>query len=195
MKNLQGQCQHCGGIFEFQAESAGSTAVCPHCGQPTELMPALPTEAVSPLRTKAVVFTLVALVILAGGLVGSIWALKQAELITKPQQAANANARAQPPLKPLGPFSEADFEISPVTVEKGQGSGLVHAIGSITNTANRQRFGVRVEIELQDDAGNRAGTATDYQPTLEPNSIWRFRALVVDKKATTAKVVAIKEEK
>lgn len=189
-KNLQGECQHCRGMFEFQAETAGTTAACPHCGQPTEMMPVLPADTESPMRTKAVVFTVIALVILLGELGGTLWALKRAKRISqRPAEAASASQT-----QPADPFAAAGFRVSPVTLEKGQASSLVHAVGTITNTANRSRFGLRVELELLDDAGNRVGSATDYRATLDPNTEWRFRALVVEKKAAAAKIAAIKED-
>jgi len=190
-KNLQGECQHCGRVFEFQAEATGTTAGCPHCGQPTELMPVLPADPGSPMATKAVVFTVIALLILLGGLGGTLLALKRAKRITQhPSRAISASQ----PSQPADPFAAAGFRVSPVTLEKGQANSLVHAVGTITNTANRQRFAVRVELELQDEAGRKLGTATDYRPTLEPKSEWRFRALVVEKKTVNARIVAIKED-
>lgn len=79
IKNLRGECQHCGGPIEFHAEHTGTTAECPHCGQPTELMLALPPEEKSPLRRKAVIFAVVSLVILLAGLIALGWLLKRAQ--------------------------------------------------------------------------------------------------------------------
>ena len=93
-KNILGECQHCGGQFEFPAEQAGLMGNCPHCGQPTELLLATPPEAESPGARKATVFIIIAVVILAGGLIGATLALKRAQrLVTKPAVAASA-ARA-----------------------------------------------------------------------------------------------------
>ena len=78
MKYLKGPCQHCGGRLEFPAESIGLVAPCPHCGEETELMLATPkSESVIPRR--AIVWTWIAVVVLALGLAGSIVALKRAQ--------------------------------------------------------------------------------------------------------------------
>jgi len=192
-KNLRGECQNCGGAMEFVAEAVGTTAACPHCGQPTELMLALPAEAASPLRTKAIVFAVIAVVILLGGVGGTMLALKRAQRMSARQQEAQATSQTPP--KPTEPFADIGFRVSPVTLDKGEGSSIIYARGTIGNLASRQRFGVRVELELLDATGNKVGNATDYQATVEAQAEWRFRALVVEKKATSARVVAIKEDK
>jgi hypothetical protein len=194
-KNLWGECQHCGGAMEFAADAVGTTAECPHCGQSTELMLALPPETESPVRTKAIIFVVVAVLILGGGLVGTVLVLKRAERLTAQQREAAANAPAKGPPPAADPLAQLGFSVSPVTLEKGQSDSLVHAVGKIRNTTNRQHFGVRVELELLDATGSKVGNATDYQATLEPQAEWRFHALVVEKKATSARIVAIKEDK
>jgi hypothetical protein len=70
----------------------------------------------------------------------------------------------------------------------------VYAVGTISNATNRQRFGVKVELDLFDEAGRKVGSAKDYQAVLEPRGRWQFKALVVDSKARTAKVAAISED-
>jgi hypothetical protein len=194
-KNLRGECQHCGGVTEFPAAATGTTAACPHCGQTTELMLALPSETASPIRTKAIVFSVVALVILLGGLGGAVLALKRAQRISHRQPPGPVGATNQPPTKLVGPFAASGFRVSPVALEKGEGTSLVYATGTIVNLANRQRFGVRIELDLLDASSNKLSQATDYRSTLEPGAEWRFRALVVDKKAASARVATIKEDK
>jgi hypothetical protein len=45
------------------------------------------------------------------------------------------------------------------------------------------------------DAGNKkVGTATDYTPTIDPGKEWKFRALVIDRAAATAKLASVKED-
>lgn len=194
-KNLRGECQHCGGVMEFPAEAVGTTAACPHCGQPTELMLALPPESESSGRTKAIVFIVIALVILLGGLGGAVLALKRAQRLSNRQPVTAANSSTNTLAKPVDSFAAIGFRVSPVTLDKGEGSSLVYAVGMIGNLANRQRFGVRVELELRNANGIKVGNATDYRPTLELKEEWRFRALVVEKKATSAKILTIKEDK
>jgi len=95
-KPIQGECQHCGGRLSFPADNIGSTAACPHCGQQTELrLMAPPEEPTIPRR--AIVWSIVAAVILVLGLVGALVALKRAEsLATRHRHAAPATN--SPPL-------------------------------------------------------------------------------------------------
>jgi hypothetical protein len=191
IKNLRGECQHCGGAIEFHAEHTGSTAECPHCGQQTELFLAPPPDEPSPVPKKAIVFTVVAILILAGGLVAANIALKRAKRLQTQRQATQVE-----PAKPAAaadPFATQGFRVSPVAVEQGQGSSLVYVVGTITNASNRQRFGVKVELELFAADGSKLGVASDYQKVLEPNAAWKFRALAVDKRTAMAKIAAIKE--
>lgn len=191
IKNLRGECQHCGGTIEFHAEHVGTTANCPHCDHPTELLLAQPPEEGSPLRTKAIVFTVIAVVILIGGLVAASVALKRAKRM-RAEQAAIA-AKSAEPIAPPDPFARIGFRVSPVTLGKGQGSSIVYATGSISNATVRQRFSVKVELELLDAAGVKVGVASDYHNVIEAGAEWNYRALVVEKKAVSAKVAAVNE--
>lgn len=190
IKNLRGECQHCGKPIEFHAEHAGTSAECPHCSQQTELFLGSPAEEGSPVRRKAIIFAVIALLILGAGVVALGMLLKRAKERAKPV----------PPVVVAGvattdPFAPQGFRVSAVALEqgKGQGSSLIYAAGTITNATNRQRFGLKVELELSDATGKKLGVATDYCKVLEPNAQWKYRALVVDKRATAAKVAAINE--
>ena len=158
-------------------------------------MLALPPEAGSPARTKAIIFTIIVLVILVGGGGGMIMALKRAQRLKAQKQPSLPAPVSQISLQPTDPLAANGFQASPVTLDKGEGSSIVYAVGTIGNLTNRQRFGVRVELELLDASSNKVGSASDYRATLEPNEAWRFRALVVEKKTVSARVVTIKEDK
>ncbi|MGC3958968.1 MAG: FxLYD domain-containing protein [Verrucomicrobiota bacterium] len=192
IKNLRGECQHCGGPIEFHAEHTGTTAECPHCGQQTELMLALPQESPSPVPKKAIVFTVVAILILGGGLVAANIALKRAKRI-QTQRLPVPQAEPEKPAASANPFAAQGFGVSAVTLEAGTGSSLVYAVGLVTNVTVRQRFGLKVELELFAADGSQVGKATDYQKVLEPSGTWQFRALAVDKRAKTAQIVGLKE--
>lgn len=192
IKNLHGECQHCGGPIEFHAEHVGSSAECPHCGQQTELLLAAPPEEKSPVPKKAIVFTVVAILILAGGLVAANVALKRAKRLQAQRQPATPVEAAKIPAA-TDPFAAQGFRVTAVTLEQGPGGGLVFAVGTVQNTTDRQRFGVKVELELFDSGGTKLGVASDYQKVIEPAAAWKFRALVVDKNARSARVVAIQE--
>lgn len=192
IKNLRGECQHCGGPIEFHAEHVGTTAECPHCAQATELLLAAPPEAESPVRKRAIGFTVIAVLILGGGLIAANIALKRAKRLQVERQqtgqVAPANSAAL-----ADPFAAQGFRVSPVRVEQVPGSSLAYAVGVISNTSSQQRFGVKVELELHAADGSKVGGASDYQKVLEPGAEWKFRALVVDKRATVARVTSLKE--
>jgi hypothetical protein len=198
-KYLKGECQHCHGHLEFPVESTGLTADCPHCGQVTELMlPLPPLESSVPRRW--LVMTAIAIAILVSGLVTCVVLLKHfehrlARLKAKTAASASQTPESAPTAGALGqPATNAGFQVSAVALEKTPGSSLVYAVGSLKNTANRQRFGVRLEFDLLDGQGQKVGTAKDYQPVLEPGAEWRFKALVVSGKAVSAKVASIQED-
>jgi hypothetical protein len=193
-KYLKGECSHCGGRMEFPAESIGAFADCPHCGQSTELTLALPAQP-STVPVKALVWSLIAVLILGGGLAGAMIALKRAQGMAARQKTTTSESA--PPAESLSEAhalaEQAELSVSAIVLEKAPGSALVHAVGTVHNTAARQRFGVKIELDLFDAAGQRLGTAQDYQPVMEPNSQWRFKALVIHSKVTIAKLASIKE--
>lgn len=201
-KYLKGECQHCAGPLEFPAEMAGLPSPCPHCGQQTDLLLALPPEEPTvPRRT--VVWTLIGIVVLCLGLVGALAALKRAQNLAA-RQKQRAEAAALPADTTRGQVQEAKsaegevdrngFGVSPIALEREAGTSRVYAAGTLRNRTDRKRFGVKVEIDLVDEAGTKLGTATDYQAGIEPGGEWRFRALVLDPKASSARIGSVKED-
>jgi len=189
-KYLKGECQQCGGHIEFPAEAAGTTTECPHCGRTTDLMLAAP-ETESSVPTRAIVYTVIAIVVLVGGLIGTQIALKRAKRLVEQK---NEIAPKPASLSPTNATVTNSFRVSKITLEKTPGSSLVYAVGTVRNETNRRRFGVRVECEVFDDVGKKTGSAKDYQQTLEPKAEWRFRALVVGSNAATSKLASITED-
>lgn len=192
-KNVPGRCQLCGGRFEFPAESTGATGTCPLCGETTEFVLAVP-EIESGIPRKAILFVLLAVVILVGGLIAAQFAVKRAQRLYGVTEAASPG-QSSPSAGPraTGPFSAMGYEITPVILEKTEGSSLVYAVGSITNVTDRRRFGVRVELDLFDRNGQKLATARDYTATLEPRAVWRFRAMVLDPQTASASISSIRE--
>ena len=98
-KLLTGKCATCGGYLEFPAEAVGTTADCPHCGRPTELLLAPPApERTVPLRT--IIYTAIAILILVGGLVAVMVALKRAERVTGRKSEIPTATTPQPATAP-----------------------------------------------------------------------------------------------
>ena len=213
-KYLKGECQHCAGHLEFLAEHIGMVVPCPHCQQETELLlPAPPEEPTVPRR--ALIWTGIAVVVLALGFVGALMALKRAERWAqrqKQQQSTGVGNIDTPAANPA-PVAAAttseetnalqgqnapgaqDLATSSVTIQKTPGSALRYAVGTLRNLSNRQRFGVKVEVELLDTNGQKVGTATDYRQVLEPSAEWQFKALVVESKTVSARISGIQEDK
>ena len=92
------------------------------------------------------------------------------------------------------PKSPDDLQISAITLEKGKGNGLVHAVGTLRNNSEHQRFGLKLELELADAGGKPIGLAKDYRAVLEPHQVWTFRALVLVPKAVSARVSSLHED-
>jgi hypothetical protein len=180
---------------------AGLASDCPHCGQQTDLLLAAPPEEPT-LPRRTIVWAVIGIVILVMGLIGAIAALKRAERWAARQKhqaesAAVVEGSSNPPVgaAPLDdPQTQKGFVVSAVELEKAPGTSLVYAVGTLKNTSDHKRFGVKVELDLFDAGGQKMGTATDYQLVMETNTVWPFKALVVDAKATSAKVAAIKED-
>ena len=197
-KYLKGVCSHCEGRLEFPAEAIDTVTTCPHCGQPTELQLALPPSQ-GGIPTRTIVWTVVAILILGLGLAGVTFALTRAQKMAarktqkastnQPSSGANQLSASSSPAAP-----QAGYRVSNIDLEKAPGSSLVHAVGTVQNTTAKQRFGVKIELDLLDGVGKKIGTAQDYQPVLEPNAQWRFKALVIHSKTVSAKLASIKED-
>ncbi len=96
MKQLRGPCQKCGALLSFPAGNIGNVINCPRCGQPTELMLETPPEEPT-LPRRTVIWTSIAVVILALGFGGVVYALKRAQSYIKEHpQPAPTNQPAAP---------------------------------------------------------------------------------------------------
>jgi hypothetical protein len=183
-------CALCGGNIEFPATAGGMTVECPHCGQQTELPPVQ-----KPSRS---IWGLLIFAVVGVAAVGVLFFLKSREtkaVATAPAAVMSSNPAPVAAESPR-PKSAGDLKlVGSVSIEKAQGSRLSYAMGTLKNDSEHQRYGVKVEVDLFDQAGNRLPTqANDYLQSLEPRKEWKFRALVVDLKAVTAKLAAVKEE-
>jgi hypothetical protein len=82
-----------------------------------------------------------------------------------------------------------------VELEQPKGSGLRYAVGTLKNDSDHARYGISIELTLFDQRGQQLPTkASDYLQMLEPRKEWRFRALVLESKAVSAKVASAREE-
>ena len=194
-KYLKGECQHCSGHLEFPAESIGYAATCPHCGKETDLQLATP-KAEPTVPRRIIVWTALAVILLVGGLIISVAGLKHYQnKMTELKRNAPTNAPTSAAPAPEGPFAGQGFKVSDVRLEKMSGSSLVYAVGTIVNQSDRQRFRVRVELDVLDKSGERVGAAKDYHDILDPKAEWRFKALVINSNASAARISALTEDK
>ena len=218
---LKCSCSSCGGHIEFPASGAGSSVTCPHCGWPTTLTPpspgSHPSAPVSSGESQRQVF----LIALAGAAVIAFaafavvyWAPVLKKSLTRSKtnsfphetdvvspiqlksnnhifavsnmSSSNQVVTAPNPWRGLVP--------GPIKIENTHGSRLVYAIGELRNTANRQRFGVKILLTLFDDKSRKVGAATDYTQVIEPEKSWTFKALITDHSATRAEVESVSEQ-
>src|SRR5258706_738107 len=120
IKHLKGNCSHCSGPIEFPADALGMTVDCPHCGQQTELTLPPPDTAGSSIPTKGIIWAVIAAIILGGGLIGALIALKKAERLYGRQKTSVTNAvsaSAQPSTNSsapaeIEPAAKAQFRVS-----------------------------------------------------------------------------------
>ena len=90
-KRLKGVCSECGGPIDFPAELIGTTAPCPRCRKPTDLL--LPTPPDEPLvPRKVIIWTAVTIAVLIVGAIGLVLGLRHIEKL-----AARKKGQAVPP--------------------------------------------------------------------------------------------------
>lgn len=202
---LKGHCENCGGHLEFPTDAMGLTVDCPHCGSRTALVSQVPPDPTPPGNSLArpkskhpiLWGSIVLSLMLAAASVAFYWtkrpgASPPTAVIAAPPTVTNSEVSNLP-----APAPETNdlFAAGPVTLQKTAGSALINAVGTVRNNSDRQRFGVRIELDLLDAQNNKIGTADDYIAVLEPHQDWPFRALLTQPKAVMAKVARIEEQK
>jgi hypothetical protein len=202
---LKGQCENCGGHLEFPAAGTGLKIDCPHCGVQTTLTNNPPVEAArtedfpaGPKSKFSVVGGSIILILIMAAAGGAFYWFKKPEsdppglLPTAPPATTPAEI---PTPAPPSPATNDLLVAGPVTLQKTDGSALVYAVGTVKNNSDRQRFGVKIELDLLDAQDNKIGTTSDYIAILEPHKNWQFRALLAQPKAVKANAVEIEEQK
>ncbi len=201
----KGRCQNCGGHLEFPATGTGLAVACPHCGILTTLIPNLPgtipPNEDSPAQPRSrlhVLWRSVVLVLILAAATAVFFGFKRTG--ANPPVATMATppvvTHSEIATKPSPPPETNDlFVTGTVLLRKTEGSALINAVGAVRNNSNRQRFGVRIDLDLLDKEDNIIGTTGDYIAVLEPHQDWQFRALLTQPKAVKAKVAKIEEQK
>jgi hypothetical protein len=192
----KGVCQHCGGHIEFPTEGVGQTITCPHCQWNTVLTvrhaPSVEVGGGARVRKRVFLgFGIAAAIVAAAGVAVLLW-LKYAGAESQTQIPAPIAAVPAKPVPPPDPWH--GLMAGSVSLERSDDSRLIHAVGTVRNTSSRERFGVKVELNVQDEHGAKLGSATDYTQVIEPGKEWKFRALITDRNAARATIVEIKEQ-
>lgn len=187
-KRLSGVCSECGGPIQFPAELIGTMGACPRCRKQTEFMLESPVAEPSVPR-KVIVWTVVTAVLLVAGLIVTVVGLKHFEKLAAGQRDhATGTAGAKEAAV------AANFEVSAIAVEKGEGGNGIYAVGTVVNNSDRRRSQVTVEIDLLDAEGRQVEVARAFRPVLEPGAKWEVKVPVAaDFKAVSAKLASVHE--
>lgn len=192
-------CQRCGGHIEFPSNGAGMTIDCPHCGKKT----VLGVSAGGPVLKKSnkVMWTAVGLgVVILGAVVALIWPQKQKVAAAAPPPKAMAPvvpvAKTNKPVAQSAPAADriSDFDVSKISFQKTPGTGLVYAVGTLKNDADRQRFGVKIVLNQLDEKGQNLGVVSDYVSVVDPGDSWGFKAVLTSPNVTKVTVAVIREQ-
>jgi len=192
-------CRKCGGHIEFPGDGVGQVIACPHCGQNTELfflaaegetIPAVPREK---QFRPILLISLVCAGLVAAAAIYFFYLKKEPTPTPEIKIVVASTNQPAAKRKVTKGVDWNGLKSGEVTIDKSGNSRLIYAVGTIRNGSDRQRFGVKVELELFDAQDEKAGTATDYVQFIDAHKEWKFRALVTDPKAVRAKISAVKE--
>lgn len=197
-------CGKCGGHIEFPSNGAGMTINCPHCGKETVLGVAGNAPVIRK-SNKALWITLGLMAVIAGAVAAFIWPQKpKAKAVADPVKTlaadvvpvANTNKVESQPISEPEPASDAinDFAVGKISLQKVPGSGLVYAVGTAKNTVDRQRFGVKIQLNLLDENDKNIGVDSDYVSVVDPHKAWQFRVLLTHPHVAKVTVADIKEQ-
>ena len=198
---LKCPCERCGNRIEFPQAAAGKEVNCPHCGQPTRLQAGQIPAAATPKRSPIPAIAIGVALVLACAGAGAFLLLHRGKREANPPAPAASEAPANSadktsatPIPPKRKKTIEELKTGDIQLDKAAGSSLVYAVGTLTNDSDFQRFGVRIELDVLNSQGARIGTAKDYAQLLEPHHEWKFRALLLNPKAASARVASITEE-
>lgn len=183
---------------------------CPHCGEKTQLgnpsqeLAASHSESVAAARksSKRLIWIIVGIIALCA-IAAVLFYLRQEAQRRIQELSPEFNQLKSPPAsRPAAPApkpkSEPDLwnglKPGAVTIEKPSKGRLIYAVGTIRNDSDKQRYGVKVTLDVLDSNGEKIGSALDQTQFIDAHKEWNFRALVTSSKAKTAKVTSITED-
>lgn len=196
-KHLEGNCTECGGLLTYPAEQIGTVSKCPYCGQQTELTLAAPTVE-SGIPRKVIVLSLIAALILAGGLVGSMVALKRAQKWAADRNGTKSVVGHPPPphhgFPPQSGVVQNGFRVWVNGLHRTRGDSPGYAVGVASNMLSRTRAKVELHFDLLDAAGAKVGVSMDTAAEVGQGRVWSFRAPVLSTNAVRVSLVSITEK-
>lgn len=170
-------CQECGNEVSTEAET------CPHCGFP------LDSEAKEhPEEKDSEQKGISPIVVWGCGCFGLIFAFSVFMIIAI---ALNPSSDGQVDLNEANiQQSIKKLKVIESHVESGE-YGSRYIVGKVKNNSDDQYSYVSVEFNLYDSQGNQIGSTMDNVSNLEPESTWRFKALVHEEGTTSYKLKEI----
>jgi len=189
---LKCACPGCGVHISFPPDRAGELVDCPHCGTKTGLVATEAGSASQRARIKSNVIATILLFLILVAIGAGYYRFKT----WQPDQPATVVLPAITNVFIPKTFQDFDeFKVGKITLKKSDLGGLVYAVGVVKNDTNRQRFGVRITLELHDAKDASLGSTSDYLAVLEPHREWQFRALLTDPRAVSTVLTRIEEQK
>jgi len=91
------------------------------------------------------------------------------------------------------PKSMNDFKVGPFWLESKRGSGVVLAVGDISNASLNAYLRIKANADLLDARGAKIGTASDEINELLPGKTWHFLATVKDSRTKSVRFANLKE--
>jgi hypothetical protein len=107
--------------------------------------------------------------------------------------------RLVPQTQPVSQLASAadtinNFDVSQISLQKQPGSSLVYAVGTLKNTVDRRRFGVRIELNQLDENDKNVGVISDYVSVVDAQKTWQFKAVLTSRYVAKVTVAGIKEQ-
>lgn len=134
----------------------------------------------------------VAVLAAAGGTAGWYFLAHRPAPLLSTEKAIPAKAAPVVAAPPPDPWH--GLKAGPVSLEKAENGELVYAVGVLRNESDRQRFGIKVELNLLDAQGEKVGSAMDQVGSILPGKEWKFKALVMERKSARAEVASVTEQ-
>jgi hypothetical protein len=86
------------------------------------------------------------------------------------------------------------LKVGDIRLDQRKDSTLVYALGTVRNSSDKQRYGVKVVLDLFDKDHKKVGTATDYTQFIDADKEWHFKALVTAHNVATAEPASVTEQ-